>query len=114
LRLLLVLLLLLVVSLLLAGVPAVRASLVWCLVRRVVGHDRLATGQVDVDTAGIVLGGIIQAEFLADLFDARLDLLDMAGRVVAFTDDAGGVLVLVVFFSLCPAGLSRRQTCLRK
>lgn len=95
-------LLLLVVSLLLAGVPAVRAALVWCLVRRVVGHDRLATSQVDVDTAGIVLGGIFQAEFVANLFDARLDLLDMAGGVVALTDDAGGILVLAVFFFFYP------------
>lgn len=42
-------------------------------------HDSLATSQVDVDTAGVVLGSVLQAEFAADLLNARLDLLDMVG-----------------------------------
>lgn len=42
-------------------------------------HDSLAASQVDVDTAGVFLGSVLQAEFAADLLDARLDLLDMVG-----------------------------------
>lgn len=57
--------------------------------RRVGGHDGLTTGEVDVDPTGVILGGIFQAEFAADLLDARLDLLDVAGGVVALADDAG-------------------------
>lgn len=51
------------------------------------GHNSLATGQVDVDTASVILGRILQTEFLANLLDARLDLLDMANRVVALSDN---------------------------
>jgi hypothetical protein len=61
-------------------------------VRRVGGHNGRAAGQVHVDTTGVFLGGILQAEFLADLFDARLDLLDVAGGMVALADDPGWVL----------------------
>lgn len=80
--------LLLVMSLLLARVPAMRA-LVRCLVRRVGGHDSLTTGEIDVNPTSVILGGIFQAEFAANLLDARLDLLDVAGGVVALADDAG-------------------------
>lgn len=59
------------------------------LVRRVGRHNGLAAGQIDVDPTGVLLGGILQAEFLADLFDARLDLLDMAGGMVTLADDPG-------------------------
>ena len=51
-------------------------------------HDRRTTSQVDVDPAGVFLGGELEMEFLADLLDARLDLLDVTGRVVALSDDA--------------------------
>lgn len=66
--------------------------------RGVGGHNGLATGQVHVDPTGVFLGGILQAEFLADLFDARLDLLDVAGGVVALADDPGWVLDKEVHF----------------
>lgn len=83
----LLVLLLLVMSLLLARV----ATLVWCVVGRIVGHDSLATSEVNVNTAGVVFGSILQAEFTADLFDARFDLLDMAGGVVSLADDTRGL-----------------------
>lgn len=60
--------------------------------RGIGGHNGLAAGQVHVDPTGVFLGGILQTEFLADLFDAWLDLLDVAGGVVALADDAGWVL----------------------
>jgi hypothetical protein len=61
-------------------------------VRGVGRHNGRAAGQVHVDPTGVFLGGILQTKFLADLFDARLDLLDVAGGVVAPADDPGWVL----------------------
>lgn len=60
------------------------------LVRRVGGHHGLTAGQIHVDPAGVLLGGVLQPEFPADLFDARLDLLNVAGGMVAPADDSGG------------------------
>lgn len=62
------------------------------LVGRIGGHHGLTAGQVHVDPPGVLLGGILQSEFLADLFDARLDLLNMAGGMVALADDPERVL----------------------
>ena len=56
--------------------------------RQVLGHDGGAALQVDVDAAGVVFGRVLEAELLADLFDFGFDLLDVAGRVVAFAYDA--------------------------
>lgn len=88
----LLLLLLLVVCLLLAGVLLVRAVR-GCLVRLIRGHDGLAAGQVDVHPAGVLLSGILETQFAADLLNARLDLLDVACRVVALADDTRVQLV---------------------
>lgn len=46
-----------------------------------------ATGEVDINATGIVLGSVLQTHFAADLLNARLDLLDVVGGVNAFTDD---------------------------
>lgn len=60
------------------------------LVRLVGGHDSLAAGQVDVHTTGVLLGGVLETQFAANLLHARLDLLDMACGVVTLADDANG------------------------
>lgn len=54
---------------------------------QVLGQMGLAAGQVDVDAAGVVFGAELQAQIAANLLAARLELLDVAGRVVAFADD---------------------------
>ena len=56
----------------------------------VVRHDGRPALKVDVDAARVLLRRVLQAELLADLLDFRFDLLDVAGRVVAFADDAVG------------------------
>lgn len=83
LHLILLLRLLLVMCLLLTRI------LVRSLVRRIGRHHRLAAGKVNVDPAGVFLRGILQTQFAADSLDARLDLLDMAGGVIALADDSG-------------------------
>ena len=51
-------------------------------------RDGCSTSEVDVDSAFIVLGVVLEALLLADLLDARLDLLDVVDRVVALADNA--------------------------
>ena len=75
---------------LLTGILLLRAvvrSLV--LVRRCWGHHSLSTSEVHVDPTGIVLGGILEPELLADLLNARFDFLDVVDRVVSLTHDPG-------------------------
>lgn len=43
--------------------------------------------QIDIDPALILLGLVLEAEFAADLLDARFDFLDVVARVVALADD---------------------------
>ena len=97
--LLVVLLLLSVVRLLvmrlLSGVLVLR----W--ITTVGGHLGRSTGQVDVDPSGVLLGGILEAEFLTDLFDAGLELLDMVCRVIAFSDDSIPIKTIETFVSRC-------------
>ena len=50
-------------------------------------HIDIATAQIDVNAALVLLGVILQAELATDLLDAGLDLLDVAGAVVALADD---------------------------
>jgi hypothetical protein len=52
------------------------------------GHDRWPALEVDVHAAGVGFRYVLQAEFLADLLDAGLDLLDMVDGVVALADDS--------------------------
>lgn len=47
----------------------------------------LAALQIDVHTALVLLGGVLQAQLLADLLDARLDLLHVVRRVIALADN---------------------------
>ena len=47
----------------------------------------LAARQVDIHAALVLLGRVVQPHLLADLLDARLDLLDVPGAVVALADD---------------------------
>lgn len=63
------------------------------LVRRVRRHHGLATREIDIDPAGVFLGGILQAQLATDLLDTRLDFLDVARGVVTLADDAGYQLV---------------------
>lgn len=51
-------------------------------------RDSCSTSKVDVDSAFIVLGMVLESLFLADLLDARLDLLNVVDRVVALADNA--------------------------
>ena len=74
---------------LLAGVLVMRRGLLVVASR---GHISRSTGEVDVDTTGVFLGGILQTQTATDLLDAGLDLLDVVCRVVAFADDAVALL----------------------
>jgi len=51
---------------------------------RVRGDSRSSTGQVDVYNTSILLSSILKAEFLTDLFNSRLDLLNVARGMDAF------------------------------
>lgn len=51
-------------------------------------RDSCSTSEVDVDSAFILLGMVLESLFLADLLDARLDLLDVVDRVVTLADYA--------------------------
>lgn len=65
-----------------AAVPAAR------VVGRRRGHVRdLVALEVDVYPALVLLGAVLQAELLAQVLDARLQLLNVADRVVALADD---------------------------
>lgn len=77
--------LLLVLVVLLAGVLVMRRGLLVVSSR---GHISRSTGEVDIDTTGVFLGGILQTQTATDLFDAGFDLLDVVRGVVAFADDA--------------------------
>ena len=74
---------------LLAGVLVMRRGLLVVASR---GHISRRTGEVDVDTAGIFLGSILQTQTATDLLDAGFDLLDVVCGVVAFADNAVGLL----------------------
>lgn len=43
--------------------------------------------EVDVDAALVLLGAVLQPQLLAEVLDARLELLHVADRVVALADD---------------------------
>lgn len=48
-------------------------------------HLRRAPGQIHIDPARVLLGGILQPQLATDLFDSRLDLLDVVGGVVSLS-----------------------------
>ena len=56
------------------------------------GHMSRSTGEVDIDTTGVFLGGVLQTQTATDFFDAGFDLLDVVRGVVAFADDAVALL----------------------
>ena len=62
------------------------------------GHMSRSTGEVDIDTTGVFLGGVLQTQTATDFFDAGFDLLDVVRGVVAFDYDA--VVTLLSIFSL--------------
>lgn len=51
-------------------------------------RDSCSTSKIDVDSAFIMLGVVLEALLLADLLDARLDLLNVVDRVIALADNA--------------------------
>lgn len=51
-------------------------------------RDRCSTSKVDVDSTFIVLGVVLKTLLLADLLDARLDLLNVVDRVIALANNA--------------------------
>ena len=55
-------------------------------------HLRGSTLEVDVHSASVGFGRVLQAEFLADLLDAWFDLLDVVWGVVPFADDAADLV----------------------
>lgn len=56
-----------------------------------------SASQVDVDSTGILLGAVLQSQFLADLLNAGLDFLDVASRVVSLAyDDVQVVLAMLL------------------
>ena len=48
---------------------------------------RMSSLQVDIHAPFIVLGAVLQTQFLTNLLDARLDLLDVIGAVIALADN---------------------------
>lgn len=46
------------------------------------------SSEVNVYPSRILFSGILEPKITADLFDARLDLLDVVHGVVSFADDA--------------------------
>lgn len=94
-----VLLLVLVLVVLLAGVLVMRRGLLVVAAR---GHISRSTGEVDIDTTGVFLGGILQTQTAADLFDAGFDFLDVVCRVVAFADDAVVALLSISLYQSRP------------
>lgn len=80
--LLLLLLLVWLLVILLAGV------LVGVVRRRNGAQIGRTTSQINVDTTGVFLSGVLQAHLATDLFDTGLDFLDMIRGVVSFADDA--------------------------
>lgn len=93
--------LLLLVLWLLAGISTtaavVRLLLLVLMSRR---HISRSTGQIHIDPTSIVFHGILQPEFLADLFDTRLDLLDMINGVISLADDA--VIYIISYMKMSP------------
>lgn len=54
----------------------------------VVGHIGWPARKIDINAASVGLGGELEAQFAADLLDARFDFLDVVRGVVSFTYDA--------------------------
>lgn len=51
-------------------------------------RDSCSTSKIDVDSTFIVLGMVLETLLLADLLDARLNLLNVVDRVIALADNA--------------------------
>ena len=51
-------------------------------------HFCWSATQVDVDSTRILLGRVLEAKFLAELLDTRLQFLNMVGGVISLADDA--------------------------
>lgn len=64
----------------------IAAAMLGCELRR---HVSGAAGEIDIDASGVVLGGVLESEILADSLDGRFDFLDVVWGVVSFADDAG-------------------------
>lgn len=52
-------------------------------------HFCRSTSEVHVDSTLVRFSGILKTELLTDLFDSRLDFLDVVCRMVALSDDSG-------------------------
>lgn len=52
------------------------------------GWIRGASSQIDVHTTFVLLSVVLEAELAADVFDCRLDLLDVVDGVITFADNA--------------------------
>jgi hypothetical protein len=67
-------------------------SMVWLVVllRLTISSRRngCSTSEVDVHSAFVVLGVVLEALLLADLLNTRLDLLNVVDRVIALADNA--------------------------
>ena len=51
----------------------------------VLRHIRRTSSQVDVHAPSILFRGVLKTKLLADLLDARLNLLDVVDRVITFS-----------------------------
>ena len=65
--------------------PVARRIASTMLMRELLRHLRRASGQVDIYPAGILLGCILETQFLADLLDAGFDPLNMVRRMVSLS-----------------------------
>lgn len=92
-------LLLRLLMILLAGVLVVRGLLLVLVVVRRRNGAQIGgtTGEVNVDTTGVFLGGVLQAHLATDLFDTGLDFLDVVRGVVSFADDAVSLICISYF-----------------
>jgi hypothetical protein len=52
------------------------------------GHDRGPTLEIDVHASGVILGHVLQAEFLTHLLDTGFDLQDVIDGMVPLTNNA--------------------------
>lgn len=50
-------------------------------------HLRCASGKIDVNSPRILLGGVLQPQFLADLLDTGFDLLNVIDRMISLSYD---------------------------
>jgi hypothetical protein len=68
--------------------PRVRLLMTTTVAAMARGHDRGPALEIDVHASGVILGHVLQAEFLTHLLHTGFDLLNVIGGMVSLTNDA--------------------------